>query len=198
LPQVALKGEEATIISHLSYGVLTEEYSEKYKSTVEAGYLEDHHWRIMASWQTSKYSDKLSKLDGVVTVGTSCFTPLPALVLISSWTSENDQATHGFMSTGTYLEVYEGKVCTDGGLTTGDKMTPLFQDDARPQLIVDLMQTGFPSELVFKVVLDDYVKLIETGMDEFVNFVTKGKTERDGIITLCPLGSHTSDNICKN
>ncbi|GMI45630.1 hypothetical protein TrCOL_g13784 [Triparma columacea] len=195
--EVALKGEDATLLSHLSYGVLTEEYSEHYKSTLQAGYLEDHHWRIMAAWQTETYADRLAGLDGRVIMGTSCFKPLPTLVLIDSYTAVDDQATHAFMSTGTYLEMYGGYPCTDGGLTTGDKMTPLFQDNVRPQMVVDLMATGANSELVFKVLLDDYVDLIKTGMDEFVNFVTKGQTEREGIISLCPVGSDVKDFVCK-
>ncbi|GMI04470.1 hypothetical protein TrRE_jg11794 [Triparma retinervis] len=105
----------------------------------------------MAEWQTQTFADRLASLDGRVIVGTSCFKPFPTLVLIDSFTAVDDQATHAFMSTGTYLERYNGYICTDGGLTTGEKMTPLFQDNVRPQMVVDLMATGANSELVFKV-----------------------------------------------
>jgi hypothetical protein len=125
----------------------------------------------MADWQTHTYADTLPSLDGSIIVGTSCLQPLPTLVLIDSWTAENDQATHAFMSTGTYIEMYDGSPCTDGGMTTGPKMTPLFQDEARPQLIVDLMATGFPSDMVYKVDLDQYEELIKIGMDEMEQYV---------------------------
>ena len=45
--------------------------------------------------------------------------------------------------------------------------------------------------------MDDYVELIKTGMDEFVNFVTRGETDRDGVIQLCPVGSDVKDFVCK-
>jgi hypothetical protein len=196
--EVALKGLEATLVSHLSYGVLTQTHPEDYSGFLRASYLEDHHWRIMADWQTETYGDVMpERLDGVVTVGTSCLAPLPTLVLIDAFTPENDQSTHAFMSTGTYAELYDGMLCTDGGMTTGEKMTPLFQDKLRPQIIVDLMATGFPSEMVYKVVLADYVDLIKVGMDEAVLFLTEGETYRDGIITLCPTDADVTSFVCK-
>merc|ERR1712046_252317 len=99
----------------------------------------------MASWQTSKYADSLQTLDDKVFLALSCLDPiLPKLVIVSEFTAENDQATHAFMATGTALELYEGKVCSDGGAMSGPKMTPLFQDKLRAQSIVNLMATGFP------------------------------------------------------
>ncbi|GMI30406.1 hypothetical protein TeGR_g11156 [Tetraparma gracilis] len=186
--EIALKSESTTLKSHLSYGVLSAQFADKYSGFLEASYLEDHHWRIMADWQTHTYADTLPSLDGSIIVGTSCLQPLPTLVLIDSWTAENDQATHAFMSTGTYIEMYDGSPCTDGGMTTGPKMTPLFQDEARPQLIVDLMATGFPSDMVYKVDLDQYEELIKIGMDEMEQFLESGTTEREAIITLCEIG----------
>ena len=159
-------------------------------------YLEDHHWRIMADWQTNTFASRLPSLDGSIIVGTSCLQPLPTLVLIDSWTAEEDQATHGFMATGTYVEMYDGYVCTDGGMTTGPKMTPLFQDEERPQLVVDLMATGFPSDMVYKVDLEQYQALIEVGMDEMELFLLTKATERDDIIQLCEVGS-VDGFLCK-
>lgn len=195
--EFALKGELTTLESHLSYGVLSEQYPLHYKSAVEAMYLEDHHWRIMAEWQTQTYASTLSSsLDSKVFIGTSCFKPLPTLVIIDHYTAEDDQATHAFMSTGTYAEVYDGHLCTDGGMTTGPKMTPLFQDGLRPQLIVDLMATGYPSDMVYRVNLNDYQSLIETGMDEMEHFLMTGETDRKDIITLCPVGADVKDFTC--
>jgi len=153
----------------------------------------------MAEWQTQKFADRLGELDGRVTLAISCFTPLPKLFRISDFTAERDQATHAFMATGTYVETYEGKLCTDGGLTTGSKMTPLFQDGLRPQLIVDLMKTGLPGKSAFTVRLDDYVRLIKVGMDEMRLFLTTGRASdgRRGILQMCPLGSDVGSNECK-
>lgn len=153
---------------------------------------------LTLSSQTETYASTLSSsLDGKVFVGTSCMKPLPTLVIIDEYTAENDQATHAFMSTGTYAEIYDGMLCTDGGMTTGPKMTPLFQDSVRPQLIVDLMATGYPSDMVYRVDFDQYASLIEDGMDEMESFLVEGKTERDGIITLCPVGADVSGFVCK-
>ncbi|GMH65211.1 hypothetical protein TL16_g04144 [Triparma laevis f. inornata] len=173
--EIALKGETTTLESHLSYGVLSAEYAASYKSALEAMYLEDHHWRIMASWQTETYADQLAdSLNNKVFVGTSCLTPLPKLIIISEYTASDDQATHAFMSTGTY-------------------------DGRRPQLIVDLMATGFPSDMVYRVDFEQYKSLIEVGMDEMEQFLREGKTsdERPDIITLCDVGSDVSSNVCK-
>ena len=196
--ELALKGETTTLQSHLSYGVLSSQYASAYKSALSAMYLEDHHWRIMASWQTQMYASSLSSsLNGKVFIGTSCMKPLPTLVTIDAYTAENEQATHAFMSTGTYVEMYDGMICTDGGMTTGPKMTPLFQDGVRPQLIVDLMATGYPSEMVYRVDFDEYASLVEAGMDEMESFLAEGKTEREGIITLCPVGADVTSFECK-
>ncbi|GMI14254.1 hypothetical protein TrVE_jg1145 [Triparma verrucosa] len=197
--EIALKGETTTLESHLSYGVLSAQYADSYKSAVEAMYLEDHHWRIMAAWQTETYADQLAdSLNNKVFVGTSCLTPLPKLIIIDEYTAEDDQATHAFMSTGTYVEIYDSMVCTDGGMTSGANMTPLFQDATRPQIIVDLMATGYPSDMVYRVDFDQYKSLIEVGMDEMEEFLKTGKTsdERPEIITMCPLGSDVTSNVC--
>ena len=137
------------------------------------------------------------RLNDKVFLGTTCLTPFPELIKISEWTAANDQSTSGFMATGTILEIYNGNICSDGGATAGPKMTPLFQDGKRDQLIVDLMATGYPSDMVYNVNLEQYKDLIEFGMDEFARFVKDGTTMRDGAITLCAKGSDTSSNTCK-
>merc|ERR1712216_517233 len=107
-------------------------------------------------------------------------------------------ATHAFMGTGTALEIYDGMVCSDGGSTSGAKMTPLFQDGVRPQMIVDLMSTGYPSEMVYKVHTDQWAKLVQLGQDEAAEFLRTGKVARNaGAITLCPVGSKVDKNICE-
>ena len=80
--------------------------------------------------------------------------------MISNYTSINDQATHAFMSTGTFAEEYDGMLCSDGGSTSGPDMTLLFQDALRPQLIVNLMETGQPTTMAFQVNTTIYADLI--------------------------------------
>ena len=194
--EIALKGESGTLESHLSYGVITRDYKDWFSNAISAAAWQDHHWRILADWQTSKYSSKLSNLDGVIYLGTTCLKPFPTLVMIDSYTAVENQATHAFMSTGTFLEMYDGWICSDGGATSGPKMTPLFQDNLRPQLIVDLMATGFPTSMVYDAEIEQYMSLIRVGMKEMFDFATTGATQQTDIITLCPVGSDVSGNIC--
>jgi hypothetical protein len=144
------------------------------------------------------YQDQLETLNNRIFLTTSCFKPLLTQTIISSYTAEHDQAKHAFMSTGTYLELYDGHLCSDGGMTSGPNMTPLFQDNLRDQLVVNLMLTGFPSSCVYRVDLEIYKALIEVGMDEMVNFLKTGKTsdKRTGSISLCPAGSDVKTNVC--
>ena len=195
--EIALKGESETLESHLSYGVITRDYKNWFSNALSAASWQDHHWRIMADWQTKKYASSLSnRLDGKIHLATSCLKPFPTLVMIDEYTATDDQATSAFMSTGTFLEIYDGYICSDGGATSGPKMTPLFKDSLRPQLIVDLMVTGYPTSMVYDADIEQYMSLIRVGMHEMVRFVTTGTTERSDIITLCPTGSDVSDNIC--
>lgn len=110
------------------------------------------------------------------------------------------QATSAFMSTGTVAEVYDGKLCSDGGATSGPNMTPLFQDGVRPQLIVDLMQCGprdeFPVSMAEgKYTSSQFVALCQKGQDDAASFLRTGSATK--AISLCPLGSKTSGNVCE-
>ena len=187
-----LKGERTTLENHLSYSVISRDYKDWFSNAASAAWYQDHHWRLMADRQTDKYA--VDSLDEKVVLGTTCLKPFPELVKISKFTKET--AASAFMSTGTFFEMYDGWVCSDGGTTSGKKMTPLFQDDVRPQVIVDLMSTGFPTSMVYDAELEQYVRLIKVGMDEMVKFLTTGVTERNDIISYCPTGSDVSENIC--
>lgn len=200
--ELVLKGENTTLLTHLSYGELTARFPGvfgPFGNPVSAAATQDHHWRLMASWQTSKYADSLHTLDDKVFLALSCLDPiLPKLVIVSEFTAENDQATHAFMATGTAVETYDGMICSDGGSTSGPNMTPLFQDGIRPQVIVDLMHTGAPSELVYKIVTGEYYGSVKLGQDEAVEFLKTGAVARDAqAITLCPVGSKVSGNVCE-
>lgn len=206
--EFALKGENATLLTHLSYGELTSRFPGffgPFGNAISDAATQDHHWRMMASWQTKKYADSLSTLDDKIFLALSCLEPFPMLklVIVSEFTAEKDQATHAFMGTGTYLETYNGMecrdcVCSDGGATSGPNMTPLFQDNVRPQVIVDIMSTGAPSHLVYSVVTEEYVKFLKRGQDEAIEFLTTGAVAREPkVITLCPVGSKVSGNVCE-
>lgn len=192
-----LKGENATVMTHLAYGVLTGEFPSYFSNTAYQAYYQDHHWRIMAAWQTQKYAERLSSLNDRVFLAISCLEPFPTLNKISTFTAAGDQATHAFMATGTYTEWYQGKLCSDGGSTSGPKMTPLFQDGVRPQLIVDLMTTGYPTEAAFTVDLPTYTALVKKGQDDAAAFLRTGTSPTKASITLCPKGAHVSTNVCQ-
>ena len=99
--------------AHLAYALLEEAHPLLYREELAAGELQDHHWRIMASWQAERWNASLAALDGRAFLATSCLMPLPTLVLISSYPSP-DAATRAFMATGTVAEIYDGKLCSDG------------------------------------------------------------------------------------
>ncbi len=193
-----LKGETATVTTHIMYGLLQEKYPEEYDNLLKQAYTQDHHWRLMSTWQSNKYSSSLSSLNGIVHLALSCLKDFwPQLVMVSEFTSP-DQADHAFMTTGTYVNMYSGMLCSDGGSTSGRKMTPLFHDNRGPQLIVDLMQTGRPLSIVTSFTAAVYESMVMQGQDEMIYFLQFGKDPR-GVqsITLCPVGEAGDDNECK-
>jgi len=195
--ELVLKGESATLQTHLAYGVLTSLYPKHFWNVMAAS-EQDHHWRLMAEWQTQKYADTLNVLDGNVYVALSCLAPFPKLVIVSNYTAAKDQATHAFMATGTVVEWYNGMLCSDGGAESGKDMTPLFQDGLRPQLIVNLMKTGGPGHMVYKIETQEYANMIRQGQQEAAEFLLTGKVSRDAkAITLCPKGAKVDKNICE-
>lgn len=195
--EVALKGEQQTLQMHLAYGILMQKYPgqiDGFGNMASAAALQDHHWRLMSDWMTKKWEAQLPTLDCKVHLALSCLDPLPKLVMVSNFTSQS-QADHAFMGTGTAYETYDGMPCSDGGAMSGKKMTPLFQDSLRGQIIVDLMQTGTGS-YPYKYSLSQYAAMIEKGQDETIGFLKTG-TCRAEAIAFCPLGSKTSANICE-
>lgn len=196
--ELKLKGETNTFHSHLSYGFLEDKYRKSdYWNYLSAAALQDHHWRLMIDWLLQKYNATYqSRLDNQVYMALSCLTPLPTLVVVSNYTSEK-QAASAFIGTGTTVEWYNGHLCSDGGSMSGKKMTPLFQDNLRSQLIFDIMSTGFPSTMAFSFNTTQYTELIERGQDEMIEFLSKGVVSRNNqVITLCPRGSDVSKNVC--
>ena len=80
-------------------------------------------------------------------------------------------------------------------------MTPLFHGAAgrstRPQVIVDLLRTGFPTQMVFRYNVSEYATLVRRGQDEAAEFLRTGSVQRAAVITLCPVGAKTANNICE-
>merc|ERR1719253_1081373 len=84
--EFALKGEDTTAAQHIAYGVLCAEFKSDFSFAPYGAYLQDHHWRLMADWQTEKYADKLASLDDRMFLALSCLAPLPKLVKVSEFT----------------------------------------------------------------------------------------------------------------
>lgn len=100
------------------------------------------------------------------------------------------------LTAGTVAEWYDGKLCSDGGSTSGPRMTPLFQDKLRPQLIVDLMRCGFPISMAEgKYNTSQFGALCEKGQDDAAAFLRTGSV-RDGGIAMCPVTAKVSGNVC--
>lgn len=200
IPTPQLKGQTRTLQSYLSYGLLEEENPIHFSSVATAVLYQAHHWRMMATWQANKWNATLPTLDGQVFMGISCRKPYhfsDFLLIVSNYTSAA-QAAAAFVGTGAISETYDGMDCSDGGSTSGAKMTPLFQDQVRPQLIVDLMETGFPISMGGgKYTSTQYAALVRRGQDEIAEFLRTGSVSRaPSAISLCPLGRKVSANVC--
>ena len=194
--QWALSGENSTVDLHFAFGIIQEDWPETFGFLPTAAYYGDHLYRIMAPWMLKKAGMAgVSALDDKVFLALSCLDPLPKLVKVSNYTSL-DQAEHAFMGTGTIAETYDGMLCSDGGAESGKKMTPLFQDKARPQLIVDLMETGFPISMVSQFNVTSGAALVKKGQDEMVAFLRTGAS-RANVITLCPPTANVDKNVCE-
>jgi len=197
--EIALKGEQATLLTHHAYALLEETWSITYSTVAVAASLQDHHWRLMADWQCSRWNTTLSSLNDVIFLATSCLDPFPKLVKISRFTSPA-QAASAFMSTGTVAEWYDGMLCSDGGSMSGPNMTPLFQDGVRPMVIINLMQCGerqrFPLSMAMgKYNTTQFIELCQKGQDEAAAFLRAGSV-RANAISFCPLGAKVSGNVC--
>jgi len=202
--ELALKKEQITLENYLSYGVLQEENPLHFSNIAFTVNLQDHHWRMMGDWQSSKWEENLSSMDNKVFLALSCkehWWQSKSLLMVSEYTSP-EQASSAFIGTGAISEEYEGMSCSDGSENSGKDMTPLFQDNKRQQLVINLMkvegkvktaQMGFG-----KYTSDDYASLVQRGQDEMIEFLQSGVVSRDSkAITLCDVGSDVSTNVCR-
>jgi len=207
--ELALKGQLRTLQSYLSYGMLQEKYPLSFLTPVTAISLQDHHWRQMAYWQSAKWEASLPLLNDKVFLAISCdkhWWSDSTMVLVSKYTSVNQSAT-AFIGTGAFSEEYNGMSCHDGSGVSGDNMTPLFQDNLRQQLIIEIMAATDAAGVVemgdgkFKAA--QYFALVQRGQDEAVELLATGKVKRignfaySGPITLCPRGRDVKNNVCK-
>jgi hypothetical protein len=178
--------------------MIEEAFPKEFSNELDAAASQDHHWRLYARWLVDSYVNNFSSaLDNRVFVALSCLDPLPKQIIVSNYTS-SDQAFAAFMGTGTFFQLYDGLACSDGGATSGPRMTPLFTDGMRDQLIVDLMLTGFPVSMVSIFNVSSYASLVKRGQDEASQFFTSGTVEREPkVITHCPKSAHTKSGECK-
>jgi len=195
--EMALKGEQRTLQSYLSYGMLQEMFPISFSTIATTVLLQDHHWRMMAKWQAEKWNSTLSDLDGQVFLALDCGWTDSELKIVSEYTSV-EQAASAFISTGAISQIYEGVLCADGSSESGPNMTPLFQDHARPQVIVNLMETGFPIQMGGgKYTSDQFYRLVQLGQDDAVDFIQTGSVARNKkAITLCPTDGRVRTNVC--
>jgi len=200
--EFVLKGENLTLAHHADYGLLQEQHPIWLDpGALSSAARQDHHWRLLSDWQAHRFAMSLSRLNGVVVVGTSCLDPLPKLLLVDQYTSV-EQAASAFMATGTAFELYQGKLCSDGGATSGKRMTPLFQDGLRPQLAVSILpddHEDFPFDTVSKYNLTMFEALVRKGQDDAEAWLKCGPTKQECAtkqLALCPRGKATSAHVC--
>ncbi len=88
--------------------------------------------------------------------------------------------------------------CSDGGAESGKYLTPLFQDRIRPQVVVNLLESGGPVQMALgKMTPEEYVALVARGQDEAIEFLRGGTVKRQPrAITLFPRGADVSKNVC--
>ena len=197
--ELALKGEVLTVASKIAYHMLTEKSS--WWSRDQAS-----HEKQMAKWMMEKYKAELPLLDDKVYLALSCFSfSSNFLEMVHKYTSP-EQARKAFLITGA-MGFYEGKPCADGSSASGKKMTPLFKDHMRPQLIVNLMAWGDGlMKGVMKRNATLYQERISKGIAEAAEFFGSRTSSNDEIavsvtnssITFCPQDAKVDDGVCKD
>jgi hypothetical protein len=80
---------------------------------------------------------------------------------------------------------------------SGDDMTPLFQDGVRDQIIINLMETGYPADMVWSLHTDAWADLVRMGQEEALAFLTTGVTRNPALVTRCPVGARVHNNVCE-
>ena len=73
MQELLLKGEAATLATHLAYGLLEERNPVHFSAPLICAAYQDHHWRLMADWQSNKFNATLATLDGRGPLGTARF-----------------------------------------------------------------------------------------------------------------------------
>ena len=197
--ELALKGELATLRTHLAYGELCAEHGSLFGNHTHADALiQYHHWALMGEWQSQTFAARLPSLDGKVSLALSCGQPSQrALLRVLNFTNAGDQATEAFIATGSPTIDYQGQPCGDGWATSGKDQTPLWQDHARPQIVINLHRSGWPNSMMYApLVTADYVALLKQGQDEAAAFLKTGRSPSVGGITLCPADASVGTNVC--
>jgi len=190
--ELVLKGERVTVDQHFAYGVLQEEWPMRFGNSFTGGIAQGSMWPIKADWLVKEWNAAHSALvDDTVYIALNCLQPLPTLVLVSKYPTK-ELAWQAWKATGTVSQTYDGMSCSDGGATSGNKMTPLFGGpdgtSTRDQIIVDLMETGGPWSMLTHYDVKQYLDLAKHGQDEAITFLKTGRTDKRSV-ALCPSGS---------
>jgi len=197
--ELLLRGESEILQEHIAYGMMSTLFPSDYSNALYASSLQDHHWRLMSEWMCQTYNTTLGPtLNDRMFLALSCLDPLPKQVIVSQFTSVK-QTQSAFMGTGTVFEWYDGMPCSDGGAMSGKEMTPLFRDARRPQIIVNLMRTGFPESLVFKYNASEAEALVRHGQDVALAMLQCGLSDAScgtEALSYCDTGKATSSQVC--
>lgn len=165
-------GNELHIESSLSYALIFSSYSNKFDNMLNAAITADFHWRTLAEYLEDLCTPEiLEALTEKVYVSITLLFPW-SNKLISIYTSK-EQAQQAFLATGSMFINYEGNLAIDGGATD---CAPRFKDGKRSQLIVELLNSELPMRNVvsFKG-LEEVLKAVEMGQDDFVEFLKGGE-----------------------
>jgi hypothetical protein len=169
----------------LAFGVLQQEYKDKFANPLFAVLSADHMWRHLGRWILQNNTN-LSRISGTAFTSVTVLKPWPTNVLVSSYTSSS-QAYKAFTSTGSIFLApdaiekgemdYDGKLSMDGGASDCE---PHFKDGLREQLIVTLGGLDMSNEDTMKWIsgmydLEGAVALIQKGQDDFAAFLRGGQ-----------------------
>jgi len=164
--EIVLSGEEATIDTYLSHGLLADRHASS-AGLLQSAWNADKHWRAYGDHLVDMHADKLVALDGRVFVSISKlrWNGLHN-AMYSSWSSRGSTfAKQAFYATGTLLTHCDGCWCTDGGVTNN---TPLFEDGSRAQLLVRPSSSGLPLTMAMRFSFAQAVEAMERGQDDAI------------------------------
>ena len=160
-----LAGEVATMDQHLAYGDLC---AQRGGSLLHAACRNDRCGRVTFEHLVETCSAQMQAASGRAHVCVAQLTRRgPRRAVLSEFgtdPAEVQRAREYWHATGTLLTRVEGLGwCSDGGLAGN---TPLFEDGARDQLLVQPQRAGLPRSMVFTYTAEQAVAAVRQGQDE--------------------------------